>query len=349
MNLLSKKHLKLNFCICVILLFLAIIISTSLGSANISFKETFSVILTKVPFLNSLVDSRNISQDHTLIILQIRLPRIITSALVGMGLSVVGAAFQAIFKNPMADPYVLGISSGSALGAAIGFILGLDESIFGNTTITIIAFIGSILTTIIVYNIAKVKNKIPTTTLLLAGVSMGFFLSSLISIIMVFNRQQIEKIVFWTLGSVSAASYGQILTLLPFLIIGIIIILSFSKDLNIMLTGDDTARSLGIEVETVKKIILGVSSIIVAACVSISGVIGFVGLIIPHAVRMIFGPDHKVLLPFSMIIGAIFMIISDTIARTIAAPSEIPVGAITALLGSPYFIYLLIKTKKKVM
>ncbi|WP_123054169.1 iron ABC transporter permease [Clostridium sp. JN-1] len=350
MNLfLSKKHFKLNFCICVILLFLAVIISTTLGSANISFKETFCIMLSKIPFLNNLIGSKNISQDHMLIILQIRLPRIITSALVGMGLSVVGASFQAVFKNPMADPYVLGVSSGSALGAAIGIVLGLDQLKFGTAAITIIAFIGSILTTIIVYNIAKVKNKIPTTTLLLAGVSMGFLLSSLISIIMVFNRQQIEKILFWTMGSVSAASYKQILTLLPFLIVGIIIILSFSKDLNIMLTGDDTARSLGIEVDTVKKIILGVSSIIVAACVSISGVIGFVGLIIPHAVRMVLGPDHKVLLPFSMIVGAIFMIISDTIARTIAAPSEIPVGAITALFGSPYFIYLLIKTKKKVM
>ncbi|AYD39951.1 iron ABC transporter permease [Clostridium fermenticellae] len=349
MSFLHKKHFKLSFCICIILLILVSLISTTLGSANIPLRETFSVMCSKIPFIKNLVNYSNISQDHILIITEIRLPRIITSALVGIGLSVVGASFQAIFKNPMADPYVLGISSGSALGAAIGFILGLDGSIFGNATITVLAFISSILTTLIVYSIARVKNKIPTTTLLLAGVSMGFLLSSLISIIMVFNRQQLDKIVFWTLGSMSASSYNQILTLLPFLLIGSIIILSFSKDLNIMLTGDDTARSLGIDVETVKKLILGVSSIIVAACVSISGVIGFVGLIIPHVVRMIFGPDHKVLLPFSMIIGAIFMIISDTIARTIAAPSEIPIGAITALFGAPYFIYLLIKTKKKVI
>ena len=344
-----KKHFKLFFCVCIVILFFSAVISAMLGSADISFKETLYVILSKIPIVGSLVSTASISQNHMLIILQIRLPRIITSALVGMGLSVVGASFQAIFKNPMADPYVLGVSSGAALGAAIGFMLQLDTLALGSTVITMMAFIGSIATTTLVYNIARVKNRISPTTLLLAGVSVSFLLSSIISIIMVFNRQQVEKIVFWTMGSVSAVTYNQIFTLIPFIFIGTAIILLFSRDLNIMLTGDDTAKSLGVEVENVKKVILAVSSIIVAACVSISGVIGFVGLIVPHAVRMVFGPDHRVLLPFSLIIGAVFMIISDTVARTIAAPSEIPVGAVTALFGSPYFIYLLIKSKKRVI
>ncbi|EFG89173.1 ferrichrome transport system permease protein FhuG family protein [Clostridium carboxidivorans P7] len=151
------------------------------------------------------------------------------------------------------------------------------------------------------------------------------------------------------MGSVSAANYNEIILLLCFLCVGILIIIALSKDLNIILTGDDTAKSLGVEVDKVKKVILVVSSMIVAACVSVSGIIGFVGLIIPHVVRILLGPDNKILLPFSLVFGAAFMVISDTLARTIAAPAEIPVGAITALFGAPYFIYLLIKSKKKVM
>lgn len=345
----NKKHFKLMFCVSIIILFLIIIIATTLGSADIPIKESLFTILNKVPIINKFISIAGIPENHRLIILKIRLPRIMLAALVGMGLSTVGLSFQAIFKNPMADPYVLGISSGAAVGAAIGFVLGFEASFFGASAITITAFLGSILTTVLVYNIARVKNKIPTNTLLLAGISMNFLLSSLLSIIMVFNRQEVERIVFWTMGSVSSASYTQILVLLPFLFIGIFIILSFSKDLNIILTGDETAKSLGIEVERIKKILLISSSMIVAACVSVSGIIGFVGLIIPHIVRMLLGPDHRSLLPFSVVAGAVFMVISDTLARTLASPAEIPVGAITALFGAPYFIYLLIKNKRKVL
>lgn len=345
----KKKIIRFMFPISIILLFCIMLLSSTFGTANIAFTETLNVILSKIQFLNNFASVSEIPKNHTLIILKIRLPRIFLSALIGMGLSIVGASFQAIFKNPMADPYILGISSGAALGAALGFVFKLENSFLGSASITITAFIGSILTTILVYNIAKVKNKIPTNTLLLAGISVSFLLSSLISVIMVFNRNEVEKIVFWTMGSVSAANYNEILLLLPFLCIGIFIIIALSKDLNIILTGDDTARSLGIEVDNVKRIVLIVSSMIVAACVSVSGIIGFVGLIIPHAVRILLGPDNKILIPFSLVFGAAFMVISDTLARTIASPAEIPVGAITALFGAPYFIYLLIKSKKKVM
>ncbi|MBP2032763.1 iron complex transport system permease protein [Clostridium algifaecis] len=345
----NKKYFRFTFYIGTILLFFIIIISTTFGTANISFIESLKVILSKVPFINNFISTYAIPENHILIILKIRLPRIILSALVGMGLSIVGAAFQSIFKNPMADPYILGISSGAALGAALGFVFKLESSLLNSAAITITAFIGAIISTILVYNIARVKNKIPTTTLLLAGVSVSFLLSSLISIIMVFNRDEVEQIVFWTMGSVSTANFNEIILLTPFLFIGILVLLCFSKDLNIILTGDETARSLGIEVEKVKRIVLVVSSMVVAACVAVSGIIGFVGLIIPHVVRLLLGPNNKILMPFSLIFGAGFMVISDTLARTIASPAEIPVGSITALFGAPYFIYLLIKSKKKVI
>ena len=344
----NKRHYKFCFVVSLVILFSSIILCSTLGTAKISFLESLNIILHQLPLCNRIFNDKIFSPTHTLIILNIRLPRIILAGTVGMGLSIVGVAFQAMFKNPMADPYVLGVSSGSALGAAIAISLGLDNLLGGLGLITLLAFIGSILTAFIVYNIARVGNKVPTNTLLLSGISVSFLLSSMISLIMVFNRQSVEKIIFWIMGSVSTANWNQVIILMPFVLIGLLVLIAFSNDLNIMLTGDETAKNLGIEVENFKKLILIISSIIVAACVSVSGVIGFVGLIIPHIIRLIFGPDHKILIPFSAVGGAIFMILSDTLARTMASPAEIPVGAITSIIGAPYFIYLLIKNKKKV-
>ncbi|MBE6066823.1 MAG: iron ABC transporter permease [Clostridium lundense] len=331
------------------ILLVLIILSSTLGVANITFIQTMKILLSKIPFIGAFIDLSNVSNTQVLIITNIRLPRIFMAALIGAGLSVVGASFQAIFKNPMADPYVLGISSGAALGAAIAIVMGLQVMFLGMNLVTVFAFLGAILTTIIVYSIAKTGTKIPTNVLLLAGVSVSFLLSSLISLIMIFNREQVDQIVFWTMGSIASANWKQVSSLLPFIILGCILMIIYARDLNIMLTGDETASSLGVDVDKVKKILLVISSIIVAACVSVSGIIGFVGLIIPHMVRLLAGPDHRTLLPFSTIGGAIFMIIADTLARILVPPAEIPVGAITSVFGAPYFIYLLIKNKKKVI
>lgn len=350
MNSIKKNsYYSIIFIFMICTLFISIIISSTLGVANITFSQSIQILISKIPFINNLVNIDGISQTHNLIIFNIRLPRILLSALIGAGLSVVGCVFQAIFKNPMADPYVLGISSGSALGASIAIVMGTSSMVFSVAGTTFFAFIGAISTTILVYFIAKTGTKLPTNTLLLAGVSVSFLFSSINSLIMIFNRDRVEQIVFWTMGSMSSATWKQVTSLLLFIIIGFILIMIYSRDLNLMLMGDETASSLGAEVDFVKKFLLIVSSIIIASCVSVSGVIGFVGLIIPHITRIIVGPNHKFLLPFSTLGGAIFMIICDTLSRIIAPPAEIPVGAITALFGAPYFIYLLIKNKKKVM
>ncbi|GAA0730646.1 iron ABC transporter permease [Clostridium malenominatum] len=338
----KRKHNKFLLIILIGILFALTIISSTLGVADISFYGSMKILSSKIPFVGKYISLEGISNTHKLIILNLRLPRIMLSALVGAGLSIVGCVFQAIFKNPMADPYVLGISSGSALGAAIAIILGVSG-------VTSFAFTGAILTTLLVYSIAKTGTKLPTNTLLLAGVSVGFLLSSLISLIMIFNREQVEKIIFWTMGGLNTANWKAVFSLFPFVLIGGFIIFIFSKDLNVMLTGDETASTLGIEVDKIKKLLLTISSIIIAACVSMSGIIGFVGLIIPHMIRLLVGPDHRVLLPFTALGGGVFMIISDTLARTLVPPAEIPVGAITSIFGAPYFIYLLIRNKKKVM
>ncbi|WP_102401214.1 FecCD family ABC transporter permease [Haloimpatiens massiliensis] len=344
----KKKHYNILFITLTTILFLIIIFCAALGAADINFFKSMKILFSKLPFINNLIDTSTIKASESLIVLNIRLPRILMSIIIGIGLSVVGCSFQAIFRNPMADPYILGISSGSALGATVGIILNFSfwNSVIG---VSFFAFLGGTLTTLFVYNIARVGKKLPTNTLLLSGVTMSFLLSSIISILMLFNRNQLEDIYMWTMGSVSSASWKELKIVVPIILIGSFIIISLSKDLNIMLTGDTTAESLGVNVEKTKKIILLTSSLIVASCVSVTGIIGFVGLIIPHIARLIVGPDHRILFPFSALFGAIFLTITDTLARTLINPSEIPVGVITALFGAPYFLYLLYQNKKKVL
>lgn len=325
---------------------LGIFVST-LGAADISFVDALKILAQRLPLIGEKIIGEESLKSHITIVLNIRLPRIILSAVIGMGLSVVGAAFQGIFKNPMADPYVIGVSSGAALGASLAIVFG-SRLIFGFfPSVQFVAFIGAVLTVLCVYEIAKVGSKVPTVTLLLAGVAVSAMASAAISVLMIFNKDQAESIIFWTMGSVSAARWGQIGYLLPVVLIGTLIIMAYSRDLNLMMNGDETAQSLGVEIEKTKKILLVVSSLMIAFIVSSSGIIGFVGLIVPHAVRLLLGADYRVLIPFSALGGAIFMILSDTLARTLLAPMEIPVGAITALFGAPYFIFLLNKTKRK--
>jgi iron complex transport system permease protein len=344
----EKTGYRRYFCLGILFLLIIIILAANFGIADISFKQTALIMMSRIPILNKFTSLKGIKDTSELIILQLRLPRVILASLVGAGLSVVGTSFQGIFKNPMADPYVLGISSGAALGASLTIVFGVEISLLGMSLITVTAFIGAVVTTLVVYNIARVGSKIPNITLLLAGVATNYLLSALISLIMIFNREQIEKIIMWTMGSLSTASWNQVLILTIIVLPSISVLYFFHRDLNIMLLGEDSARNLGVEVEKVKKIILLISTIMIAAVVSFSGIIGFVGLIIPHTIRLVFGSNHKVVIPFSAIGGAIFLIICDTIARSLIT-SEIPVGIVTSLFGVPFFLYLLYKTKKKVL
>lgn len=248
----------------------------------------------------------------------------------------------------MADPYVLGISSGAALGASISIIFNVNITILGFSTISIFAFIGGLVTVFIVYNIAKVRQRVPITTLLLSGVAVGQFLTAIMSFLMVIYSRDMNKIIYWTLGSLAGKGWEPLIKISIPVILSIIVMNFFSRDLNIMLTGEESAHSLGVEVEKIKLYILILGTFMTSMVVSISGIIGFVGLIIPHIVRIIVGPDHRILLPSSGLIGGIFMIFADTIARTIISPMEIPVGIITALFGGPFFIYLLRKRKRSI-
>ena len=294
-------------------------------------------------FLGS-VDIRSFDENSLYIIKHLRLPRVIMCVLSGAGLAVCGAAYQAIFRNPLSDPYTLGISSGAALGAATAIVLGLDVFFF---SIGGFAFSYALLTVWIIIRISSVGNRLHITTLLLAGISINFLIAAIISIIMVVNQDSMDKIIFWTMGSLSGSKFSDIAIVFPFVLIGIIIIRIYARELNALLTGNDTARSLGVNVERTKKLILFFSTLMIGVIVSYCGVIGFVGLIVPHIIRLLVGSDNRRIIPFSIFGGMIFMLVADIISRTAIAPSELPIGSITAVVGAPFFIYLLYNAKKK--
>lgn len=342
-----RKKFAITLLVLCILLFLVMLVSVSVGSASLTIKDSLEVVLAKIPFISNFMDSSTVPTVFYTIIWKVRMPRIIMAALVGFGLAVVGGTFQGMFRNPLADPHILGVSSGAALGATIAILTEIQVDFFGLGVIACFAMIGAFVTIFFVYTIARSGNGISTTGVLLTGTALSTMISSMISLFMTFHHDKIEKVYMWTLGSFSAANGTKNIFLVIVVFVGSAIIFMLSRELNALVTGDDSAKSLGIETERVKKLLIVVCSAVVAACVSVSGVIGFVGLIIPHCVRMLFGADHRTMLPYAGIVGAIFMVFCDMLARTLTKPSEIPVGVITAMIGAPYFIFLLLRKRKE--
>lgn len=344
-----KKLYKTKIAILLVLLIVLMLFAVTFGAIKIPIVDTVKIILSKVVFIGEKIDISDIKKSNIFIVWNIRLPRILLATLVGAILSVVGASYQAIFKNPMADPFVMGISSGAAFGATIGIILKLNEGILGFGLTSVLAFGGALLTTFIVYNLARVGSKVSTTAILLAGIVMSSLLSSGISLMMIFNRDDLMNIVSWTLGSFNGANWTQVLVILVPTLLGVIFLTTMSRELNAIVLGEEDAQNLGVNVELTKKIILITASFLSACAVSVSGIIGFVGLIIPHLFRIIFGSDHRILLPVSVIGGGVFLLICDTLARTVLSGVEIPVGIITSIFGGPFFLYLLKKSRKNLI
>ncbi len=278
------------------------------------------------------------------IFLNLRAPRIVLSVLVGAGLSVCGAAYQSVFRNPLTDPYVLGVSSGASVGAAVAILLGVEAYMLG---VGACALLTGLLTVVAIYRIASIGNRMHTTTLLLTGVCITFLMSAVISFLMVLRQDKMDSIIFWTMGSFASASWMDVAIVAPVVVAGVCVVLYYSRDLNLLLAGSETARSLGVEVERVKRVLLLSTTLMVAFCVASCGVIGFVGLVVPHCVRLVMGPDNRRVVPCSIFAGGLFLLLCDTLARTVLMPSELPVGSLTALVGAPLFIYLLYKNKKQ--
>ena len=287
----------------------------------------------------------NWPENFRAIIMDIRLPRILLGVLVGCSLAVSGAVMQGVFKNPMADPYIIGLSAGAAVGASASTFLPLQQDI-GMYTLPLMAFIGATLTVFLVYQIAKSRGRARVETLLLSGIAVGSFLAAVTSFLLYLSGQQFRFLFFWLLGGLWMASWKVVWIVFPIISIGTVLLQLFARDLNAMLMGEEQATHLGIDVETVKKILLALTSLVAGTAVAFSGIIGFVGLIIPHVMRIRVGPNHSVLLPASTLAGGLFLASVDTAARTIIAPTEIPVGVLTALCGAPFFAYLLRKGRR---
>jgi iron complex transport system permease protein len=276
------------------------------------------------------------------ILLQVRLPRVLLALMVGGCLAMVGVSLQALLRNPLADPYVLGISSGASLGASLAILLGIGTTILAVSALPLCAFAGALVSIILVYRIAAAYGRLPVHTLLLAGVILNAIFSALIMFATsLMDPTRSFTMMFWLMGTLTAPDYPAVLVLAVYLLVGALILFRLARPLNLLTLGEESARSLGVEVETVKKSVFFTAALLTGAVVSVSGLIGFVGMVIPHMVRMMLGTDHRLLLPASTLVGGAFLTLADTVARTLLAPAEIPVGVVTALAGGPFFIYLL--------
>ncbi len=336
-----RWHNRAYAIMALLLLLFAIILSVAaIGSTEISFTTIYQILLGKIPFLH--VDP-TWAASAEIILISIRLPRIILAGLVGAALAVAGTTYQGLFRNPLADPYLIGIAQGAGLGAILGFLLPLP---FQAASVPVLAFVGAVAAVTVVYLVARVGKSLPMTTLILAGVALGAFLEAIISYLMIISGNQLHAIVTWLLGTFSMTNWWQVTIALPYIIVGMIIIGLYARPLNVIQLDEEQAQQLGINVEHVKLILLGAATLITAAAVCFCGIIGFVGIIVPHAIRLIWGPDHRFLLPLAALSGACFLILADTAARTVMSPTEIPIGVITAFIGVPFFLYLLRKKKK---
>jgi iron complex transport system permease protein len=330
--------------LCILLIF-SIILSISIGYFSISFPTIIKAFLTNTPGLNRLFDF-TVSPTETAVIFQVRFPRALCAALAGAALAIAGTAYQGLFRNPMADPYTIGASSGAAVGATTAIILGVNMTIIGINTMQIFAFIGCLITVLGVYTISRVGTKVPVQTLLLSGIAVTILLSAIVNSYHSLFPEQFRQSAFWLMGSFSYTVWADIWSALPFVIGGSIIIYMYARDLNLLALGESEATHLGVDLEKMKKVVLVASAFITAAAVSVSGLIAFVGLIIPHITRLILSPDHRILMPAAALMGATFLIVCDILARVVIAPSELPVGIITAVCGGPFFIYLMRRKKK---
>lgn len=335
---LTAKNLTIKILICLVVLAVVMCICTSVGTQKISFD--------KVMAGPGAVPGENIDYE---IFIGVRLPRVILAVLVGAALASCGVVLQAILRNPLADPYILGISSGAGLGVIIAILFGVSWTFGGGSPISVFAFIGAIVTVWLVWFIGRFAGKSQVTSLLLAGVVVNAFFSAVIMFLTsIAKSNQVKSTILWLMGHITEKDSSVLYVSGACILAGIIALFSICQRLNVLTFGEEEAKGLGVDTAKTKLIAFGFAAFITAVAVSLSGLIGFVGLIIPHGVRLVFGPDHRQLLPLSAITGSMFLVIADTIARIIVAPAQLPVGVITAIAGGPFFLILLAKYSRKV-
>lgn len=325
--------------LCILSIFLMIgigALSLSIGTARIGIWKTISWIWS-----SATGGQGPLTTMEETILFHIRLPRLILTGIVGIGLSVAGVVFQALLRNPLAEPFILGISSGAAVGALLATGIGLSFIPMGTS---MAAFIGALFSMILVFSISGVRGRLYSNTILLSGVIINaFFTAIIMTILSIVPDERIHRMLFWLYGDLSTVEYGEVITVSPLILAGWALIYLKARDMNVIVTGEDVATQLGIDVERTKRFLYFFTSLLTGVVVSASGIIGFVGLIVPHLMRMMIGSDHRFLIPLSGLFGATFLISADALARTVISPMELPVGVVTATIGAPLFIFLLRK------
>jgi iron complex transport system permease protein len=327
-----------------ILLVAAILIGISIGTVTVPIGDIVKIIGSRLFNISHV----NVDPMYTTIVWNIRFPRVVLAGLVGASLAIAGAAFQGLLRNPLADPYTLGVSSGASVGAVLTIFLHISIPVIGSYTLPFLSILFALITIIAVLIFAKrIDRSMKVETIILTGVIFSSFLSAFISLMIALTGDELRQIVSWLMGSVSMRGWEYIQIILPFFLIGSFLLLMNGNELNAMSFGEERAQHLGVNVKRRKMLVLTAGSILTGAAVAVSGTIGFVGLVIPHLTRLLWGPDHKHLLPLSMLTGSAFLILADLTARTVISPTELPVGVITSLIGAPVFAAILIRNKRK--
>jgi iron complex transport system permease protein len=337
MSLPGARRYRRVMLVLALTLVMSVLVAVAVGAVWISPWTTLRVFAWK---LHLTGEADGVSDAAEVIVLQLRLPRVLLAVLVGAGLGTSGMMFQGLFRNPLADPAVIGVSSGAALGAIVVIVAGAGAAAAG-LLVSAAAFVGALLTAFLVYRLARIGPAVQVATLLLAGIAIAAAISSVMSLVMSFSGEQIRSIYFWLLGGLSARGWNSVEVVVPFLVIGIAGAASMVRDMNLMALGEERAAQLGVDVAVFKRRAIAIGALLAAAAVSVAGVIGFVGLMTPHVLRLFVGADHRRLLPAVLLGGAIFMVLADLIARVALAPEELPLGVVTALIGAPFFLWLL--------
>lgn len=337
-----KSTAKFSIILMFMMLAIAIITSVSIGPVMIPFKETVSILLNKM----HIPTNASYSDQQWVVITEIRLPRVIVGGLVGAALAVSGVAMQGLFKNPLVEPGFIGVSSGAAFGATCATFLGWTT--FNTWALPIAAFIGALGAVTIIMAVWKASKTKSIVILLLLGIGINAFFSSLTNIMLVSSEteQELRSSLAWLQGGLESRNWEHVLTIAPPILIGSLILCMFGRQLNIMLLGDDHAKSSGINIKVLRYGVLALSALITGTAVAVSGIISFVGLVVPHMLRLIMGPDHRLLLPASILGGAIFLILTDFLSRIILQPITIQVGVVSAMIGAPVFILLILRSKR---
>lgn len=336
----DKKFILIALILAITVLF-AIIVSTGMGYIQISSGDILRVVTAKI--LGNQNALEHMSSTTPYVVIDVRLPRILTALFVGAGLAMSGVIYQGILLNPLADPYTLGISSGAAFGASIALLANI--SMLGHFSTPFFAFTGAIITLFLVMHLSTFNGQISANTLILSGVIVGAILSAGISFLKYIADEQVAVIIFWLMGSFSSSTWGGVMLVGITVFFGACVTLFYSRDLNIMSLGRRSSDSLGVDTARIRKILLVTASFVTAICVAVTGIIGFIGLIVPHLMRYIVGPDNRKLLPVSALAGGILLLAADTITRAVL-PVEVPIGVLTALIGGPFFC-IIFRQKQK--